>query len=184
MEPFETWRPVYGYEGSYAVSDIGNVMSFKRRTPQLLTTKIPNSGFRRISFRYRVVSIYDNASKKSVKKKVHALVCEAFHGPRPEGMQVRHLDGDCLNNLAENLQWGSPAENADDMMKHGRRFQPDRSGENGNFSKLKAEQVLEIREFSRRAGKIIDSELADIYGVDRKTISFIRRGINWKHLPM
>lgn len=44
--------------------------------------------------------------------KVHRLVCEAFHGPPPEGKTyVLHLDEDAHNNKPENLRWGSQKEN-------------------------------------------------------------------------
>jgi hypothetical protein len=44
--------------------------------------------------------------------KVHRLVCEAFHGPAPEGKNVvLHLDEDATNNKPENLRWGTQKEN-------------------------------------------------------------------------
>jgi hypothetical protein len=44
--------------------------------------------------------------------KVHRLVCEAFHGPAPEGLPVViHLDEDATNNRPENLKWGTQKEN-------------------------------------------------------------------------
>lgn len=44
--------------------------------------------------------------------KVHRLICEAFHGPPPEGKTyVLHLDEDAHNNRPENLRWGSQKEN-------------------------------------------------------------------------
>jgi len=40
--------------------------------------------------------------------KVHRLVCEAFHGPAPEGKNiVLHLDEDATNNKPCNLRWGT-----------------------------------------------------------------------------
>lgn len=52
-------------------------------------------------------------------KKVHRMVCEAFHGTCPApGMQVRHLNGDKLDNRPENLKWGTSKENAEDMRQH------------------------------------------------------------------
>ena len=44
---------------------------------------------------------------------VHRLVAGAFlEAPPPPGpWQVNHIDGDCTNNRAENLQYVSPAEN-------------------------------------------------------------------------
>jgi hypothetical protein len=50
---------------------------------------------------------------------IHVLVTGAFIGPRPDGMQVRHLDGNKLNNRTENLSYGTPSENQFDRTKHG-----------------------------------------------------------------
>lgn len=51
---------------------------------------------------------------------VHRLVCEAFHGPAPEGKPLAcHKDGDALNNRAENLYWGSLSDNMRDSVRHG-----------------------------------------------------------------
>ena len=44
--------------------------------------------------------------------KIHRAVCEAFHGPAPEGKPiVLHLDEDATNNRPENLRWGTQKEN-------------------------------------------------------------------------
>jgi hypothetical protein len=51
---------------------------------------------------------------------VHSLVAEAFIGPRPIGLEVRHLDGDSTNNAVDNLRYGTHAENMQDRVKHGR----------------------------------------------------------------
>ncbi|BCI54967.1 hypothetical protein NIIDNTM18_42450 [Mycolicibacterium litorale] len=55
------------------------------------------------------------------QRRVHVLVCETFHGPKPaRGMHVRHLNGNPLDNRAENLAWGTPSENSHDTVRHGR----------------------------------------------------------------
>ena len=51
--------------------------------------------------------------------RVHQLVCEAFHGKRPPGMECRHLDGASENNRAINLIWGTKAQNEADKVLHG-----------------------------------------------------------------
>lgn len=53
---------------------------------------------------------------------VHRLVLETFVGPMPQGLQVRHLDGDPKNNHLVNLAYGSAKENAADRDRHGRTF--------------------------------------------------------------
>lgn len=50
---------------------------------------------------------------------VHAMVADAFYGPRPAGFHVRHKDGVIHNVTAANLCYGTPKENADDKVKHG-----------------------------------------------------------------
>lgn len=44
--------------------------------------------------------------------KVHQLVCEAFHGPKPFSRAVViHKDENSLNNKPSNLTWGTQKEN-------------------------------------------------------------------------
>jgi hypothetical protein len=49
---------------------------------------------------------------KGKTHKVHQLICEAFHGPRPSPKHVvMHLDDNPLNNRADNLKWATQKEN-------------------------------------------------------------------------
>lgn len=51
---------------------------------------------------------------------VHRLVCEAFHGPAPEGKPlVRHLNDQGHDNRPENLAWGNQSENMYDRVRLG-----------------------------------------------------------------
>lgn len=69
---------------------------------------------------YHVVRLV-NADAVKRRITVHRLIALTFHGPCPDGCdQVRHLDGNPLNNAASNLAWGSAADNADDRAGHGR----------------------------------------------------------------
>lgn len=43
---------------------------------------------------------------------VARLVCEAFHGPAPDGRPIAmHMDEDPSNNVPSNLSWGTQREN-------------------------------------------------------------------------
>lgn len=59
---------------------------------------------------------------------VHSLVAEAFHGPRPAGQEVRHLDGNRTNNAAVNLAYGTKVENAADRERHGNTARGEKNG--------------------------------------------------------
>lgn len=124
----EEWRPVVGYEGRYEVSNRGRVRSldwsYERpisKAPHRLQT-VHIRGRIRKQYRlkrggYLAVSLCRN--DRSVSRPVHVLVAAAFLGPRPEGQQVRHLDGDKNNCRVENLAYGTPLENHADMRRHG-----------------------------------------------------------------
>jgi hypothetical protein len=79
---------------------------------------------------------------KHIMRTVHSLVAEAFLGPRPDGHQVRHLDGDRSNNRVENLCYGSALENAQDRERHGTTAR----GERGGNARLSDAAVVLIRE--------------------------------------
>lgn len=107
----ENWLPIPGFEGRYEVSDQGRVRSLASGTPRLVSTRIGFGGYRR-------VTLYLNGRRWH--RTVHVLVALAFIGPRPDGMEVRHLDGDQLNNCRSNLTYGTPTENHLDTVRHGR----------------------------------------------------------------
>lgn len=66
-------------------------------------------------FGYRYVQL----GAEGPKSPVHRFVCMAFHGLPPVGMEVAHLDGNCLNNKPENLAWVTHSENEKHKQVHG-----------------------------------------------------------------
>lgn len=56
--------------------------------------------------------VFTNRKRGINNKKVHQLVCEAFHGAKPtEDSVVMHIDDNPLNNNKDNLRWASQKEN-------------------------------------------------------------------------
>lgn len=109
MSAAEEWRPVPGWP-DYSVSNLGRVVSHKRREDRELVGGLVNG--------YRRVIVTAPGERKYVA--VHRLVVLAFVGPVPDGLEVRHLDGDPLNNDLSNLAVGTHAENMQDRLAHGR----------------------------------------------------------------
>jgi hypothetical protein len=120
----EAWRPIPGFEGLYEVSDVGRVRSVdrvltyadgrRRRYPECILRPAPGS--------HGYLSVVLCRDGKQRSHCVHALVALAFVGPRPdgpEGDEIRHRDGDHLNNRPGNLAYGTRRENADDAVQHG-----------------------------------------------------------------
>lgn len=107
----EEWRPVPG-ASPYEVSSHGRVRSVFKGTPRVLNPSPNSRGY--LTF---LVCMGSRTAKYT--KFVHHAVAEAFHGPRPEGRVIRHLDGDQLNNLPENLAYGTQSENIQDAVRQG-----------------------------------------------------------------
>lgn len=110
-------------------------------------------------------------NKKSVK--VHRIIYELFIGDIPKGMFVCHKNDIPFDVTPSNLFLGTHKDNMNDRDSKGR--QP--SGEKNGLSKLKESQVLDIRNSYLKT-----SELSKIYGVNRHTISLIKKRKTWKHI--
>lgn len=108
---------------------------------------------------------------------VHVLVCTAFHGPKPEGMEVAHDDGDNFNNRPSNLRWDTPLGNGADRIKHGTTSHGGASGEANAHAVLTADLVREIR-----AADEPYLLLALRFGVSISTIRDIRKRRSWVHI--
>lgn len=105
------WHPVPSLSGYYEASNDGDIRN--ARTGKILSGWL-NNGYRRVT-----ISI----NGKQTSCYIHQLVAEAFFGPCPEGQQVRHWDGNPLNNKISNLLYGTPSENVLDTVRYGNHVQ-------------------------------------------------------------
>lgn len=111
---------------------------------------------------------------KYVAEPVHRLVCEAFHGPAPEGKtEVAHINGDPMDNRADNLRWTDRVGNEADKVAHGTAPVGERHG----MSKLTAEQVEQIKTMPGSS-----TEVAAVFGVSGANVRRIRSGQGWSHM--
>lgn len=165
----ESWSPCPQGRDLYEVSNLGRVRSWnnnrwgRRATPILLRLRENDDG-------YLVVNL-----GRGVVRTVHSLVCEAFHGPCPLGMEAAHGNGRPADNRAENLRWATPTDNNADQLKHGTR----RRGSAKVGAKLTETDVLEIRRL--RASGVKNKDIAMQFGVAPMTASEAARGLKWAH---
>jgi hypothetical protein len=118
----ELWASVPGYEGFYEVSNFGNVRS--------LTRFVEYGRHKGMTYKGRDIKQFISGKYLSVKLSragvtktsyVHELVLLAFEGPRPKvasRSEIRHLDGNAMNNALNNLKYGTVRENAADKKLH------------------------------------------------------------------
>lgn len=107
----ERWRPVPGYEGLYAVSDQGRVLSVRARRC-LRGYASDRAGNGCPTAPYRKVELWKNGERRYVY--VHRLVLEVFVGAPPdidERVDACHRNHDTTDNRLENLRWATHAEN-------------------------------------------------------------------------
>lgn len=126
----EEWRPVVGYEGAYEVSDMGRVRSLDRPIPHGRypgKTRIMRGRVLRPALSAGYPHVNLSVSGVGRAAKIHWLVAAAFIGPRPDGALVCHRNGDSTDNRVENLRYGTYSENLNDMIRHGRHFQVEKT---------------------------------------------------------
>ena len=168
----EIWVPVRGYEGSYSVSNRGEVKShervvmqsfhgkdFPRKFPEKILKQCDMDG-------YCCVTLYNNKEGKTIK--VHTLVAVAFYGDRPEGLVTRHLNDDKLNNWSCNIGYGTIQENVIDKFRNGYKT---------HLRKLPDNIVKDILN-SEESSTILGKK----YLVSPSTIQDIRKGKFYKEI--
>ncbi len=104
---------------------------------------------------------------------VHRLVAEAFHGPCPPGLEVRHFpDRDPANCRADNLKYATPKENNADKFIHGTR----QIGERNGMSRIADADTPRI--FDLHGKGYSHREIAAAVGLCKSQVGNILRGIS------
>lgn len=117
----EIWKPIKGYEGLYEVSNLGRVKALARKKncnkgygtikEHIMKQTSANSDYCRVPL----------TNKEHIKKYylVHRLVATAFIPNLDNLPQVNHIDGNKLNNVADNLEWCTREDNIKHAYKIG-----------------------------------------------------------------
>lgn len=180
----EEWRSAVGYEGFYEVSSLGNVRSLDRLVPAKVGNGRQYWGTRLhrgkeltpTGHRKHYLKIEASIENRQHTVLVHRMVADAFLGPRPEGCEVNHIDGNKHNNAAENLEYVTKAEN----MRHALDSGLVAVGEARSNAKYTTPQVKWALALVHSGMSV--KEAAEQTGLPAGRLSKIRRGEIWRHL--
>lgn len=168
----EIWKDIPGYEGRYQVSNMGRVKSLERKVRSVnwyshkeFWRTVRERILRPSSVRTGHLYVVLGHGKSGVP--VHQLVMRAFVGNPPNGMEVRHLNGDPADNRLENLKYGTRTENILDVFYQGKRWR-----------KLSMNDVIYAR-FALFCG-FPDKQIAEELGVAASTVASIRKGRSYQ----
>lgn len=109
---------------------------------------------------------------------VSRAVCEAVNGlpPSPKH-EAAHSCGNghegCCNPT--HLSWKTSAENKADMLTHGTAVRGERHG-NAKITEETAREILALK------GTMLQREIAELFGIDRRHVNRIHTGKRWAWL--
>lgn len=146
---------------SYEVNRAGEVRHISGRMRKLKRSK----------HGYMLVGVADGRGG-SKNMSVARMVCEAFHGPAPLGMDCDHINRIRDDNRPENLRWVTRAENLENRSAA--------FGSKHHNARLTEQAVIYIRKQPFKRGQ--DRRLAEQFGVSRETIRDTRLGKLWRHV--
>ena len=173
------WKDIEGYEGSYQVSERGEVRSLKngrwgnaRRAPRILKPALCD-GY------YKVALSKDNKLRSF---RVHRLVALHFLQERSDPtLTVNHKDGNRTNNHVDNLEWATNAEQS--IHRHRVLRTGSCLGAKNGCAVLTDEKVVQART-QYYAGEKPGTAIAKELGVSKTTAYRMLKGLLWSHLPV
>jgi hypothetical protein len=173
----EEWKDIVGYEEFYQVSNLGNVRSIDRRVPG--RRGLLRGAHLTPCFNGNYYHLKLSKCNVCTMWMIHRLVAIHFVANPENKPCVNHLDGNKLNNAANNLEWTTIAENtrhAIDVLGIAL------GGEKHYAAKLTDQKVLEIIRLAAEGYN--QNELSKMFGVSNKNIGYIIRRKTWKHLKV
>lgn len=152
----------------YRIREDGEVVTLWPAEPRILKGGTDKDGYRKF------VLIDDAGERRYMRRCV--MACAAFHGPRPDGMTVRHGDGTRQNDSKANLSWATHSVNCMDKLAHGTA---QRGVKNGN-AVISEDLARKIKSSLH----IPTCKLTKLFGVQKHIVNNIRNGSSWGWLQI
>ena len=173
----ETWKLIPEFSGLYSASSFGQVRSEERkifygdhRGYRIVMPLIKKQSLHSSKNYWMVTTTSQDKVTKPIA--VHRLISWAFLGKQEKGIEVRHINGNGLDNRIGNLCYGTKSQNMIDAINQGTFSM----GEIHPCCKLTTEQVLEIYH-----SKEYYKDIARRFEIHPFTVHKIRRGAVRKH---
>lgn len=164
----EVWKPIKGFEEYYSVSNLGLVRSEERYVNSINGPRIVRERILKPKMdETRRLQVVLSKNCKLTTYRVHKLVSNAFLGPCPKGMEVRHknsIESDCKLN---NLVYGTKRRNQFDRNGNGTT----QLGYANSKSKITIQIVIAIR---RLRNKRTQDEIAELFHISPSHVSRIQ----------
>ena len=165
-------KEIPGFSKQYATEE-GKIFSCRSGVLKEKSQRLDTKGYLRVNLRD------DSFPAKNVVINAHTATLLAFVGPKPEGMECRHLNGNQLDNRLENICWGTHQENINDQLHHGTAVCL-RHGDEHIRSKLHYSDVYAIVELYRRGYS--QKDIANAFFITQRHVSDIVNHKTWRHL--
>lgn len=104
----EKWVDLIGMEDLYEVSNLGRIKSkpipvkCNRNGKEVVINRTPKLLKQRIKSKYLFISL--GRTNNRVYLPVHKIVYESFNGKLGDGLEIDHINGNCIDNRLCNLQ--------------------------------------------------------------------------------
>lgn len=146
----------------YSISSDGTIIG---RRGKALRPETVKGGYKRVAMVGRRVLL-------------HVLIAELFIGPKPDGTEVNHKNGDKANNAASNLEYLTPGENVRHSLdvlgvKRAR-------GERNSNATLTEDQVRQMR--ALYADGVSALEIDRRFALNRGHAWRVVTGQTWRHV--
>ena len=153
----ERWKPIFGYDGMYEVSDLGRVRSRKRGEWKVMSAKKNRGG-------YLIVNLYKDGKQKTVK--IHRLVAQAFiPNDNIFNTEINHRNECKSDNKVSNLEWCDRQYNNTYNEIHHRR------------TKYKRDKIKSIYDHNLSIQKNLEIFKANGVECSRDTVKRIRKDL-------